>query len=86
MNTKLRKTAKNLFEKCFLELINNSVFKKTIENFQKSREIQVIPTEMRKKYFVSLSSCYTTDFFTENVLAVEMIETQIRLFVSVYQY
>ena len=86
MNTKLRKTAKNLFEKYFPELINNSVFKKTIENFQKSREIQVIPTEMRKKYFVSLSSYYTTDFFTENVLAVEMIETQIRLFVSVYQY
>ena len=86
MNTKLRKTAKNLFEQDFLELINNSVFKKTIENFQKSKEIQVIPTEMRKKYFVSLSSYYTTDFFTENVLAVEMIETQIRLFVSVYQY
>ena len=86
MNTKLRKTAKKLFEKDFLELINNSVFKKTIENFQKSKEIQVIPTEMRKKYFVSLPSYYTTDFFTENLLAIEMIKTQIRLFVSVYQY
>ena len=85
MNTKLRKTAKNLFEQDFLELINNSVFKKTIENFQKSKEIQVIPTEMRKKYFVSLPSYYTTDFFTENLLAIEMIKTQIRLFVSVYQ-
>ena len=86
MNTKLRKTAKKLFEKDFLELINNSVFKKTIENFQKSKEIQVIPTEMRKKYFVSLPSYYTKDFFTENLLAIEMIKTQIRLFVSVYQY
>ena len=53
MNTKLRKTAKNFFEKDFFELMNNPVFRKTIENFRKHKEIQIIATEMRRKYFMS---------------------------------
>ena len=84
MNTKVRQKAKNNFEEDFLKLINNAVFKKTIENVRKHRDIKLVTTERRTNYLVSEPNHHNTKFFTENLLVREMTKTQTSINKPVY--
>ena len=77
MNTKLRKKAKNNFEKDFFKLMNNAVFGKIMENVRKHRDIKLVTTERRRTFLVSEPNYHTRNFFTEKLLGMEMRKTQI---------
>ena len=84
MNTKLRKEAKNEFEKDFFKLMNNSVFGKTMENVRKHRDIKLVTTEEKRIKLVSEPNYHTTKQFSENLLAIEMKKTKVKMNKPVY--
>ena len=82
MNTELRKEAKNDFEKDFFKLMNNSVFGKTMENVRKHRDIKLV-TRRRLK-LVPEPNYDTTKHFSENLIAIEMKKTKIKMNKPIY--
>ena len=63
--------------------MNNLVFGKAMENARKHRNIKVVTTVKRRNYLVSKSN-YTSKFFTENLLTIEMKKAQILVDKPVY--
>ena len=84
MNTKLRKEAKNEFEKDFFKLMNNSVFGKTMENVRKHRDIKLVTTEEKRIKLLSRPNYHTTKQFSENLLTIEMKETKVKINKPIY--
>ena len=55
-----------------------------MEYVSKHRNIRLVTTERRKNNLVSEPNYHTTNFFAQNVLAIEMIKTQILMNKPVY--
>ena len=84
MNTELRKKAKNDFEKDFFKLMNNAVFRKTMENVRKHRDIKLVTTDKRRNQLVPEPNYHTTKWFSEKLLAIEMKNTKVKMNKPVY--
>ena len=84
MNTKLRKKAKNDFKKDFFKLMNNAVFGKTMENLRKHRYINLVTTDKRRNRLVSEPNHHTTKWFSENLLAIGMKKTKVKMNKPIY--
>ena len=83
MSTRQRQKAKNNFEKD-IKLMNNAVFRKTMKNMRKHRNIRLVTTERRRNYQYQNQIIILQKFFTESVSAIEMANTQILVNKSVY--
>ena len=55
-----------------------------MENVRKHRNIELATTKRRRNYLVSEPNYHTANFFTENLLAIEMRKTQILMNKPVY--
>ena len=75
-NTKLRNKAKNEFEKSFYKLMKNSVYRKTMENVRKHRDIKLVSTNTRRKQLVSEPNYHTCKRFSNHLMAIEMKKTK----------
>ena len=84
MNTELRKEAKNDFEKDFFKLMNNAVFGKTMENVRKHRDIKLVTTDKRRNQLASEPNYHTTKYFSENLMAIEMKKTKVKMNKPIY--
>ena len=84
MNTKLRKEAKNCFEKDFFKLMNNSVFGKTVENVRNHRDIKLVTSDKKRKRLVSEPNYHSHKKFSEHLMAIEMKKTRVKIVKPLY--
>ena len=75
MNTKLRKVAKNDFEKDLFKLMNNSVFGKTMENIRKHRDMKLVTANKKRSKLVSGPNYHTINLISEDLSIIEMKKT-----------
>ena len=74
MNTELRKIAKNDFEKDFFKLMNNAVFRKTMENVRKPKTSKL----------VSKPNYHATNYISEDLSIIEMKRTKVKMSKPIY--
>ena len=84
MNTKLRKLARNDFQKDLLKLMNNSVFGKTMENIRKHRDIKLVTTDKKKSKLVSEPNYHTINSISEDFSIIEMKKTKVKMNKPIY--
>ena len=84
MNTGMRKDAKSEFQKDFFKLMNNSVFGKTMENIWNHRDIKLVTRDKKKKKSFRTELSNNKKHFSENLLAIEMKKTKVKMNKPIY--
>ena len=84
MNTRLRKEAKNDFEKDFFKLMNNAIFGKTMENVRNHGDIKIVSTDKKRNKLASEPNYHTTKRISKNLLKTEMKKVEVKMNKLVY--
>ena len=83
-NTQLRTAVTNDFEKDFFKLMNNSVFRKTMENIRKHRNIKLVTTEEKYLCTVMKPNFKYGVLFGANLMGCEMGKIKVVMNKPVY--
>ena len=84
LNTRLRKDAKNEFEKDFFKLMNNSVFGKIMENIRNHKNMKLVTNDKKYLKYVMKPNFKDRYPFSKHLFAVEMGITEITMNKPVY--
>ena len=84
MNTELRKLARNDFEKGLFKLMNNSVFRKTMENIRKHRDIKLVTMDKKRSKLVSEPNYHIINLIFEDLSIIEMKKTKVKMNKPIY--
>ena len=75
---------KNDFEKDFFNLMNNSVFGKTMENVKSHRDIRIVTTNKRRNILASEPNYHSTKYLSKDLLIIKMKRTEVKMNKPIY--
>ena len=64
--------------------MNNPVFGKTMENVRNYGDIKLVRTNKRRKQLVSEPNYHSTKYFSEDLIAIEINKTNIKMNKTIY--
>src|SRR5262249_50330706 len=77
LNTNLRKQARSLFNKNLYKLMNNAVFRKTMEDLRKRQDIHVVGEQIRVETLIAQTTFKDSQIINDNLTLVMMEKTKI---------
>ena len=84
LNTELRKNAKNEFEKDFYKVKINSIYRKTVQNDRKHRDIKLVTARYKRNELASEPNYHSIKCISKNLLVMEMKKTEVKINKPIY--
>ncbi len=84
LNTEMRKKASNLFEKDFYKLMNNAIFRKTMENIRNWVDVQLVKSRDQAQKLVNKPNFESFKIFEENLTVCHMQKTKLKFDKPIY--
>ena len=78
-NTQKLTNAKNLLEKDLFKLMNNTIFRKTMENVRKRIDVRIVTDEKQHVKLASKPTYVSSKIFNKNLVAVHKITEALTL-------